>query len=152
MRPSLFVVLLLLVASAGCLGGPSQVSEWVVTDRCGSQSAAEMDVNDTASESLSSNATTEERALCAEELYLEHQFRNASCVDSWDTHGIVVEEETSIVNETGDGTYVDVRHPYVWGNEDVSDDGFSEAIYLVTADRIVRVRGDTVTPCQRSYS
>ncbi|WP_459194024.1 hypothetical protein [Halosimplex sp. J119] len=89
----------------------------------------------------------EKRALDAEEAYLTAQFENASCVESWDTYSPVVEEETSIINRTGDGTYVEVKHPYSYGTETDEADDASEAVYRVTAENETRVSGDEITPC-----
>ncbi|QLH83596.1 hypothetical protein [Halosimplex pelagicum] len=89
----------------------------------------------------------EQRALDAEERYLSAEFENASCVESWGTSSPVVEEESSVVNRTGDGAYVEVSHPYFYGTDSDEVDGASEAVYRVTADNETRVSGDTVVPC-----
>lgn len=89
------------------------------------------------------------RALCAEERYLRRQLQHADCVDSWGTYdaGGSPDKEATVVNQTSNGIYVDVQHPYWWGNTEVSDDSFSTATYLVTGNRTRRVSGRAVDPC-----
>jgi hypothetical protein len=88
-----------------------------------------------------------ERALDAEEAHLSNGFENASCVESWGTSSPVVEEESSVVNRTDGGVYVEVRHPYFYGTNSTEEDGASEAVYRVTAENETRVSGDRVVPC-----
>lgn len=89
------------------------------------------------------------RALCAEERYLRQQLQQANCVDSWGAYdaGGSPDEEGTVVNRTSNGIYVDVQHPYWWGNSEVSDDSFSTATYLVIGNRTRRVSGRAVEPC-----
>jgi len=94
-----------------------------------------------------SGLTARERALDAEEQYLSTGFENASCVESWGTSSPVVEAESSVVNRTDGGVYVEVRHPYFYGTESDEADGASEAVYRVTAENETRVSGDRVVPC-----
>lgn len=94
------------------------------------------------------NESAEERALAAEEAYLEAQLRNASCVESWGTDATVgIEEEATTVNRTEDGVYVEVTHPFWYGTDRVEADSGSTAIYLVTPESVERIRGDEVSPC-----
>ena len=95
-----------------------------------------------------SNETVMERALAAEETYLEAAFRNASCVESWGTEATVgIDRGATVVNRTADGVYVEVTHPYWYGTDDTEADGGSNALYLVTSETVHRVRGDDVSPC-----
>jgi hypothetical protein len=88
-----------------------------------------------------------DRALDAEKRYLSAEFENASCVESWGTSSPIVETESSVVNRTGDGAYVEVEHPYSYGTETEEVDDWSEAVYRVTAENETRVSGDRVVPC-----
>ncbi|WP_135363333.1 hypothetical protein [Halosimplex halophilum] len=89
----------------------------------------------------------ERRALDAEEAYLSAGFENAPCVESWEVYSPVVEEESSVVNQTAHEVYVEVKHPYSYGTESDEVDGASEAVYRVTAESETRVSGDEVVPC-----
>lgn len=88
-----------------------------------------------------------ERALDAESTHLSNGFENASCVESWGTSSPIVEEESSVINRTGDRAYVEVSHPYFYGTDSDEVDGASEAVYRVTAENETRVSGDRVVPC-----
>ncbi|ELZ24288.1 hypothetical protein C475_13602 [Halosimplex carlsbadense 2-9-1] len=94
-----------------------------------------------------SGIDAEQRALDAEERYLSAEFENASCVESWGTSSPIVEAESSVVNRTDGGVYVEVRHPYFYGTNSTEEDGASEAVYRVTAENETRVSGDSVVPC-----
>lgn len=98
-----------------------------------------------------------ERALTAEEEYLTEQFQNASCLTNWGTYPTTANKRATIVERSADGVYVEVVHPFSYTTEQTEAeggsrereeaDGGSNALYLVTASSIERVRGDSVTPC-----
>lgn len=141
---------LLLVLTAGCVSD-SGPSEWTVTPSDdGSSVTGESD--DRGTERVDdapelSNETAKERALHAEERYLERRLANEGCVAEWGTWGTVTSEEATLRNHSVEGVTVDVKHPYWWGNDDVSYDGASRARYLVTPDVSTRLDGDRVDPC-----
>lgn len=89
-----------------------------------------------------------ERALAAEEAYISEELENASCVDEWGLtdYGGWGKEATPI-NRSSDGVYVEVRHPYWFGTEELEADAGSEATYLVTDNGVQRLGGTKVSPC-----
>ncbi|NHN47997.1 hypothetical protein G9464_10355 [Halostella sp. JP-L12] len=104
-----------------------------------------------------SDEEAKERALTAEEEYLTEQFQNASCLSNWGTSPTTVGEQATITERSADGVYVEVVHPFSYSAEQTEAegdprvreeaDGGSNALYLVTADSIERVRGDNIAPC-----
>jgi hypothetical protein len=94
-----------------------------------------------------SDEEAKERALAAEEAFLAGRLRNASCLTNWGTYPTTMSESATVVNRTADGVFVEVVHPYSYSTENVSADGGSNALYVVTADGTRRVRGDDVAPC-----
>ena len=118
-------------------------------------STADTTENQTIAPSDLSDSAAKERALAAEEEYLEGQLSGATCLDDWGTTPTVVSKEATVTDRTEDGVRVDVRHPY-WYTRTMSDqgtsiqehaDGGSRATYLVTREDADRVDGDIVTPC-----
>ncbi|QPV62895.1 hypothetical protein I7X12_19630 [Halosimplex litoreum] len=89
----------------------------------------------------------EGRALDAEAAHLSNGFENATCVESWGVSSPVVEAESSVVDRTDGGVYVEVSQPYFYGTNSTEEDGASEAVYHVTAENETRVSGDSVVPC-----
>ena len=132
MRGIYIGIVTVLVLTAGCVyqGGNlnDDANTWSVERPCESES-----------EDATTNKTITDDVLCAEEQYLKSQLEQADFVNEWGTTATVIEEEVSILNETANGTYVHVRHPYYWGNGKLSSDGASNATYLVTQDRLKRV-------------
>ena len=111
--------------------------------------------NGTISPAKLSDSTARERALAAEEEYLEGQLAGAPCLDDWGTTATVVSKEATVTDRTEDGVRVDVLHPY-WYTRTVTDQGTSiqehadagsRATYLVTTEGADRVNGDVVAPC-----
>lgn len=97
-----------------------------------------------------SDAEANARALAAEEEYLTRRLENATCLEGWDFGG-TVERRATVLDRTADTVYVEVTHPYAYGQElgrgdSVSDTG-SNARYVVTAEGTRRVSGDGVSPC-----
>lgn len=90
----------------------------------------------------------QERTLAAEEVYITEQLENASCVEEWgltDYGGWG--KGATVINQSADGIYLKVRHPYWYGTGELESDGGSEATYLVTDDETQRLSGTNVTPC-----
>lgn len=131
---------------AGC-SGPDVTTE--------SRSTTDTTENETISPSILSDPAAKERALAAEEEYLEGQLAGATCLDDWGTTATVIEKEATVIDRTEDGVRVEVIHPY-WYTKTVSGQGTSiqehadagtRATYLVTTEDADRVNGDVVTPC-----
>ena len=98
-----------------------------------------------------SNGTATDRALAAEEEYIETRLESATCVDGWgfeDYGG--GGETTTALNRSDGGVYVAVRHPFWYSTAELDADVGTEATYLVTADGARRVGGTEVSPCRRS--
>lgn len=111
--------LLVVVSTAGCLGGSGV-----------------------------SNSDAKERVLAAEEEHITEQFENASCVESWSPISFVgLEKQAKVTNRTDEGVYVAVKHPYSYSTEQDEADVESDAQYLVTPDGVQRISGTTVSPC-----
>jgi len=95
-----------------------------------------------------SNDEAKERALAAEAEHITAQLGNASCVESWGLASYAgVEKEAAIMNQTADGVYVEVTHPFWYSTEQEEADVGSDAQYYVTADTVQRVSGTNVSPC-----
>lgn len=110
---------LVVILTAGCLGGSAVPAE-----------------------------EAKERALAAEEAYITSQLENASCVESWGlTSYSGVEKEAAVTNQTAEGVYIQVTHPYWYGTEQVEADVGSDALYLVTPEEVQRLDGTHVSPC-----
>ena len=104
-----------------------------------------------------SDAEAKERALHAEETYLERQLSSASCLDEWDTTATTVRKNATITDRTTEGVRVEVVHPF-WSTETWTEagsnrsyqshtDGGSKAQYLVTPKTIKRLGGDSLSLC-----
>lgn len=131
---------------AGC-SGPDVTTE--------SGTSTDSTENETISPTELSDSVAKERALAAEEEYLEGQLAGATCLDDWGTTATVVSKEATVTDRTEDGVRVDVLHPY-WYTRTTSDqgtsiqehaDGGSRATYLVTTEDENRMDGDVVAPC-----
>jgi len=150
-----FVLIVIVVGGVlfiGCVGQANDAT-WTVTPPCSGASgpAATSEpspTTGTGSVASISNASAKEWALCAEERYLRTTLDSAGCLNEWGTSATVVEETATVLNRTADAIYLDIRHPYWFSKGSLSDDGFSEATYLVTSDLITRTEGDAVAPCQ----
>lgn len=134
-----------LLGIAGCLGNSSS-------------DTGEPPRNDSPSHTSSSESTTEtpslsasdakERALHAEQTYLETQLQNASCLSTWSASTPIASNHATVENQTSNGTYVRVKHGYSYSGEKVPEaDGISEALYLVTEENSERVSGRAISPC-----
>lgn len=94
------------------------------------------------------NERAKDRALTAEKKHITEQLENASCVEDWglgDYGGWG--KEATVINQSTDGVYVTVRHPYWYGTEEVESDGGSEATYQVTDAEVQRLSGTNISPC-----
>ncbi|WP_152529726.1 hypothetical protein [Candidatus Halobonum tyrrellensis] len=97
--------------------------------------------------SVSDDEATE-RALAAEEVYIRTQLKEASCTESWGLESYTgVETEATVSERTADGVRVSVTHPYWYSTATTEADGASRATYLVTAESIQRVDGDSIISC-----
>ena len=113
-------LLILLVSASGCAGPNGDVS----------------------------NETATDRALAAEEVYIETRLEGATCVDGWGFEDYVGWGETATaLNRSDGGVYVAVRHPFWYSTAELEADVGTEATYLVTADDARRVGGTEVSPC-----
>lgn len=89
-----------------------------------------------------------ERALAAEEEFLAEHFRNASCLTDWGVTPRSAASQTKVTKRTAEGVYVAATVEWYTTTEEVDDDGLSKAVYVVTADSIERVQGDSPwSPC-----
>lgn len=89
-----------------------------------------------------------ERALAAEEAHITSQLENASCVKSWGlTSYAGVEKEAAVTNQTAEGVYIQITHPYWYSTEQDEADVGSNALYLVTPEEVQRLDGTHVSPC-----
>lgn len=89
-----------------------------------------------------------ERALAAEEEHITDQLENASCVKSWSPISFVgIEENATVINQTAEGVFVEVTHPYSYSTERDEADYRSEARYRITAEDEERISGTKVSPC-----
>ncbi|PSQ13856.1 hypothetical protein BRD02_11350 [Halobacteriales archaeon QS_8_69_73] len=95
-----------------------------------------------------SDETATDRALAAEEEYIETRLEGAACVDGWgfEDYGGWGETATAL-NRSDGGVYVAVRHPFWYSTVELDADIGTEATYLVTADDARRVGGTEVSPC-----
>ena len=107
------------LGAAGCLGNSSTVSD----------------------------AEAKKRALAAEKEYLADRLRNASCLQNWGTTPTTSNERATVTGRTADGVRVEVHHPYSYSTDATEADFASSARYVVTADAVRRVDGDSVSPC-----
>ena len=95
-----------------------------------------------------SNETATDRALAAEEKYIETRLEGATCVDGWGFEDYVGwGEAATALNRSDGGVYVAVRHPFWYSTAELDADVGTEATYLVTADGARRVGGTEVSPC-----
>lgn len=89
-----------------------------------------------------------DRALTAEEEYITEQLENASCVNQWGlTDYVGWEKEASVINQSAEGVYVNVSHPYWYSTSEEEADVGTKATYLVTGDEVQRHSGMEVSPC-----
>ena len=88
-----------------------------------------------------------DRALAAEEAYLDDRLAAADCLDSYGTAEIVVSERARVVAVRPTGLVVAVRHPYAYSTTDLEADDASEARYLVGPTATERLVGDRIDPC-----
>lgn len=112
----------------------------------------------TISQSDISDESAKERALAAEEEFIEDRLSAASCLDDWGTWASVgIDEEATIQERTSKGVVVDVTHPFWYtavrteqssSRTGISEaDGATNAQYLVTIDATERLDGDELSPC-----
>ena len=95
------------------------------------------------------NETATDRALAAEEEYIETRLESATCVDGWGFEDYGGHGETATaLNRSDGGVYVVVRHPFWYLTAELEADVGTEATYLVTADGARRVGGTEVSPCR----
>jgi hypothetical protein len=95
-----------------------------------------------------SDSEARERALAAEEQFLTERLRNAPCLTDWGTSPTTASKRARVTERTAEGVSVDVTHPYWYSTERTEADVASNAVYLVTADSVRRVRGERVSvPC-----
>ena len=104
----------------------------------------------TPSPSPSVDGATEakDQALTAEEEYITEQLGNAPCVEEWGlTDYVGWGKGATVINQSADGVYVEVRHPFWYSTRNEEADVGTEAIYLVTGDEVQRRSGTKVSPC-----
>lgn len=151
-----------LVLAAGCTTvgdssttqpAPTSTTESEIGERQPTAPAAETPVpSETPAESTapatdSENEIASMRALRAEGAFLEARLRNASCLEQWGTGGGVVSKESTVINDTAAGQYVEITHPYWYSTDADEADSASRATYLVSSNGTQRVAGDPVRPC-----
>ncbi|MFC7071459.1 hypothetical protein [Halobaculum lipolyticum] len=88
-----------------------------------------------------------DRALAAEQAFLEDRLAAADCLDSYGTGEVVVSERARVVGVRPTGLVVDVRHPYALSTGRLEADAVAEARYLVGPDAVRRLDGDEIDPC-----
>ena len=96
-----------------------------------------------------SNETATDRALAAEEAYIETRLESATCVDGrgFENYGAWGETATAL-NRSDGGVYVAVGRLFRYATAELDADVGTEATYLVTADDARWVGGTEVSPCR----
>lgn len=138
MRQRLLLLLatVLCLTLAGCSGSLGSQS---------SSAPATSTTTETPVELSASEAT--ERALEAETHYVSARLQNASCLHSWGIGEYTTEADARVINWTSRGVVIQVQRPYSWEKNTSIADLSSEARYIVTDNKTVRMSGSSITPC-----
>ncbi|WP_058366176.1 hypothetical protein [Haloparvum sedimenti] len=131
------------VGSAGCLGAPP------ASDGTESPTATRTETptpTPTPNPPVGDEEATE-RALAAEEAYLQDRLSAADCLENWGTTPTTASREAAVVAHTDEHVRVELQHPYWYSTASAEADSASEAVYEVTADDERRVEGDEIQPC-----
>jgi hypothetical protein len=145
------------VSTAGCISD----SDSPTTSSRSNHAANSTNSTDTEASTVSPSTVSDERAkqraLAAEEDYLQGQLSDASCLSDWGTTASVTNSKATVQTRTSDGVRVNVTHPYWWTkrwtetnsnkSHQSNADAASEARYLVTSETDERLSGDRVEPC-----
>ncbi|PSQ27184.1 hypothetical protein BRD03_07925 [Halobacteriales archaeon QS_9_68_17] len=135
-----------LCLGSGCLDGrlPASDSDDAANESTRTNATAE---RPTLSPADVSDAAARDRALAAEEEFLEAELGNASCLNDWGTTPSTASESAEVVERSAEGVTVSVTHPYWFSTDDAEADGASNAFHVVTGDETRRASGTEIDPC-----
>lgn len=90
----------------------------------------------------------EDRALSAEEAYITEQLENASCIEEWGlTDYVGWGKGATVINQSTNGVYVNVSHPFWYSTSEEEADVGTKATYRIAGDEVQRLSGTRVSPC-----